>query len=538
MGLGSLLHRASSSINVSVQTTDSMGAVLSSDVYTITDGLIPSWAAAHYHGAMQLPGAWRACLIASDLLGSLPWYAYEIRPDGTEIMAPDQPGLLVRPSPPDQRVTTFSSWMLDYIWHGNAVSVRTDVDDDGDVTGAVPIPIGNVAIGRAGTRDRQQFRDGSTPFPGQVTYRIGRVLYRADEVIHIKGPCEPGALRGMGALESHLSGSISAGLELQRQAANISISGVPTGVLKVTAPDLTATEASTVRARFLASQRERSIAVLNDVTEFESLAWNPTETQLLDARKYSLHEIALIVGVPLYFLGVETSNRTYSNVEQEGIVLTRFHLGGAIVRFEQTLSGCLREGRTVRANLDAVLRADTLTRYQAWEIGANAGFLTVNEIRQREGLPPMPGGDRLIPAPAPGQTVGEQDIDEADPQPPEIGDGDGAGIGQATQGRDDADESADVFTDAHAFEIAYDRASDPGGRNLKAYWTRGPGRARWSTWTELYRHLLKYLPAPLAKRTASQWFHDVKGFWPGDKRNRASSKPVRDTNGHPVGASR
>jgi hypothetical protein len=331
-----------------------------------------------------------------------------------------------------------------------------------------------------------------------VGYRIGNRVYHADDVIHIKGPCEPGALRGLGALEVHLQGAISAGLSLNRQAGELNVSGVPTGTLKVTAPDLTPGEAAKIKASWLQSQAARTVAVLNDVTDFEPLAWNPTETQLLEARKFSLHEVALIVGVPLYFLGVETSNRTYSNVEQEGIVLTRFHLAGAIGRFEAQLSGCMRPGRVVKADLADALRADTLTRYQAWQIGHDAGFLTPNEIRQRENLEPIPGGDELVvPEPA-GQTATPPDTG-----PPEIGE---AGH---QQGRSVDQELLELMVRA-----------DPRGQNLHDYWTKGKGLARWKTWTELFVHLLKYLPEERARRTASEWFHDRYGFWPGDKRNK------------------
>lgn len=55
---------------------------------------------------------------------------------------------------------------------------------------------------------------------------------------------------------------------------------------------------------------------------------------------------------------------------------------------------------------------------------------------------------------------------------------------------------------------------------LKWYWTKGEGRRKWDSWTELYSHLRKHLAEPMAKRVASQWFHDVKGYWPGSKLNR------------------
>lgn len=508
MGLGALAQRA---VNVNVTTTDSTGGVLSSDVYTITDGLIPSWDGTPYRGAMNTPGFWRAAVIAADLLGSLPWEAYDRNPGAVPTIAQDQPAVLDKPAPPDERITTVSSWGLDYLWHGNAVALKGRLTPDGDVSVLAPVPIGNVAIGRSNGDDGTGLRRGSP------VYRIGNSLRRPDEVIHIKGPCEPGALRGLGALELHLQGGIRNATELQRQAGLLDIAGVPTGTLKTTAPDLTDDEIRIIKNRWLAAQRERSVAVLNDVTEFTPLAWNPTESQLLEARKYSLHEAALIIGVPLYFLGVDTSNRTYSNVEQEGIVLTRFHMAGAIRRIEAAFTSCMRTGRFVEADLSDALRADTLTRFQAWQIGVTAGFLTPNEVRGRERLAPVPGGDELAPPPT--QTT-QGDPAKPDTGPPEIAEG------EREQGRsavlvEGLEELAAIGMTPLELEDILHRA-DPRGANLHQYWTVGPGRARWSTWTELYNHLVKYLSPNRARRTAAEWFHDVKGYWPGDRRNRSA----------------
>lgn len=73
----------------------------------------------------------------------------------------------------------------------------------------------------------------------------------------------------------------------------------------------------------------------------------------------------------------------------------------------------------------------------------------------------------------------------------------------------------------------------PGGEQLKHYWLYGEGAAKWSTWTELYHHLIKYLNPEMAKRTAAEWFHQRFGIWPGSDKNRAiHGKPPR---GHVVG---
>lgn len=67
---------------------------------------------------------------------------------------------------------------------------------------------------------------------------------------------------------------------------------------------------------------------------------------------------------------------------------------------------------------------------------------------------------------------------------------------------------------------------------LHDYWTKGDGLAKWADaddpWTELYHHLLKYLPDDEAKRTASEWFIEVFHFAAGSDANRVThGKPPR-----------
>lgn len=71
------------------------------------------------------------------------------------------------------------------------------------------------------------------------------------------------------------------------------------------------------------------------------------------------------------------------------------------------------------------------------------------------------------------------------------------------------------------------------GEQLKHYWTKeAEGLAKWAKsphpYTELHRHLSKFLGPERAKRVAAEWFHDVFGFWPGSDLNRVThGKPPR-----------
>jgi HK97 family phage portal protein len=377
MGLGRLLTRSTR-----YTATDTVTGA--SATYVVLDNLAPDFiSSGSYRGAMSIPGAWRAAVLLSDLLGQVPWHAYRQfagRPE--ELLAPNPP-LLEQPAPPDTRMTTFSSWGLDLIWHGNAVGVVAARSPFGWPTAVVPVPAMNVGVRRV-----TRFVDSPLPV-GALEYSIGSMRLGSQDVIHIKGPCEPGAVRGMGVLEAHLN-TLNLAQEQSKQARSVSNHGVPTGILKSDNPDLTDDEAADLKAGWLASQSSRTVAVLNASTNFTPLAWNPEQLQLVEARKFTLTELELIFGLPVGWLGGMNSARQYSNIEMDAVNLIKFSLGGHLGRFEQTLTLAFPRGTQARANLDAVLRADTLTRYQAHAIALDKEFLTVDEVRELEHRAPLP----------------------------------------------------------------------------------------------------------------------------------------------------
>jgi HK97 family phage portal protein len=211
----------------------------------------------------------------------------------------------------------------------------------------------------------------------------------SQDVIHSKGPVEPGGIRGFGVLENHLN-TLSLAQDLDTQARSISQHGVPTGVLTSSNPDLTDNEAADLKATWLRNQQSRTVAVLNASTSFQPLSWNPEEMQLIEARRMSKADLELVFGLPTGWLGGMTSSRTYSNIEQDAVQLLKFSLGDHLAQFEQTLTLALPRGTVARANLDFLMRTDTLSRYQAHAIALSSGFLDVDEVRDIEHRPPLP----------------------------------------------------------------------------------------------------------------------------------------------------
>jgi len=347
---------------------------------------------ARYQGAMRIPGAWRAANLLADLVGGVPWDAYRQRAGKPIEKLDPTPPLLEQPAPPDTRITTLSSWMLDYLWNGNAISIVAARDAYGYPTAALPLPAGQVGVRRVGMNEGLP-----TPWsPGEIVYSVAGREFSWRDVIHVKGPCEPGALRGMGVLEHHMvGGALGLSLEQMHQANQLAEHGVPTGMLTSEDPDVTLEELEANKLAWVKAQRDRSIAAVNKAITFQPLSWKPDEMQMVESRRYTLTDLENIFGLPVGWLGGMNSARQYSNIEQDAVNLIKFSLRGHLERFEQTLSLMFPRGTRVKADLDDILRADTLTRYQAYAIGLANGFLETNEVRDGEGRPPISASDNL-----------------------------------------------------------------------------------------------------------------------------------------------
>lgn len=356
------------------------------------------WQASTYRGFLSIPGAWRASTMLSDLFAQMPFHSFRSDGQGGEVETPKNAPILEAPAAGrEDPLTVYASWAMDYLWDGNAVGVYTGFDR-GLPIAILPIPACDVGVRMQPSPDP---RLGM--YTGRREYSIGGVIFDESEIFHVKGPCAPGADRGLGVLETQL-GALTLSRDLENQADAISLHGVPTGLLKSSNPEADPEDLAAAKAAWILSQRNRTIAALGPNIDFEPLAWNPEEMQLVEARKFSLTQLELMFGLPVGWLGGAQPSRTYSNVEQDAVNLIKFSaLAGMIAKFESVFTNkTLPRGQAAKGNRDAVLRSDTMTRYAAHALALNrVAWKSVNEVRRVEHLAPIDGGDELPTAPAP-----------------------------------------------------------------------------------------------------------------------------------------
>jgi HK97 family phage portal protein len=454
-----------------------------------------------YRGALRVPGILRATLLISGLLAQSPWDAY--KPQGNDVpeKITPRPPLLEQMSPPDPRVTSLRSAMIDRIHDGNAIFVVASRNALGEPTAVWPVPASWVGVRRINTNNHY-----TSMLPvGSIEYQVGSSTFSSDDVIHVKGPCAPGALRGAGVLELALEGTIETAHEQEREAQKMSRHGVPSGILKF----LTDTPSGThdgqqlpMRQRmqdaadqWLAARDHNGVAVMNSAVDFTPLAWKPDDMQMVQARQFTLLQIANIMGVPPKFVGAQTGDSlTYATSETGGKELLRDTMGIYFEEFDQTFSLAFPNRRiNVQFDRDAFTRSDLLQRYQAYQIGIDTGLLLKSEARAKEFLPPVDGIDDIGPTGSVAKQLNKGlPITEEGLKQITVGDLGGVPGTGKPPALPPAQPAVPIQALAQRLPVTGTRASEleiSPGTSLWIYWTVGKGTARWMEkphpWTAL-----------------------------------------------------
>lgn len=137
-------------------------------------------------------------------------------------------------------------------------------------------------------------------------------------------------------------------------------------------------------------------AVVGEMIKVEQLKLNLEDMQFLQSRKFQILEICRWHGVPPHKL-YELDRATFSNIEHQGIEWLQDSMDPILVNWESQLNMSLLSTEEqseyyFEFNRDALLRTDTLTRYQSYKLGREMGALNVDEIRAAENRSKVPGG--------------------------------------------------------------------------------------------------------------------------------------------------
>jgi HK97 family phage portal protein len=149
--------------------------------------------------------------------------------------------------------------------------------------------------------------------------------------------------------------------------------------------------------------------ILTEGLKVQEMSLSAVDSQLLESRKWQVIDIARALGVPPFMIGeTEKTSSWGTGIESMARGFTQYTMQPHYTRFEQELNRKLfpvRYRTFMQFDTNAAMRGDTAARtefYQGALGGTQApGWLTPNEVRAMENIPPIEGGDTLFrPKPA------------------------------------------------------------------------------------------------------------------------------------------
>lgn len=136
-------------------------------------------------------------------------------------------------------------------------------------------------------------------------------------------------------------------------------------------------------------------------TEFDV---NQLETKLVNSQFFQLQglttkQIANAFGVKGFQLN-DMEKSTYNNITEQNKCYYNDTLQNALIQYEEEMDYKLLSTKEQdlyfwQFNVDSMLRSDIETRYKAYQIAIDSGFKSREEVRKTEGLPYIPGTEKL-----------------------------------------------------------------------------------------------------------------------------------------------
>ncbi|MEZ4714293.1 MAG: phage portal protein [Caldilineaceae bacterium] len=142
--------------------------------------------------------------------------------------------------------------------------------------------------------------------------------------------------------------------------------------------------------------------ILEEGLKYTAIGIPPEEAQFIETRKFQVSDIARWFRVPPHMIG-DMEGATFSNIEEQGLEFVTYTLAPWLVRSEQALTRDLltdAEQQTIFIEylVAGLLRGDIQSRYNAYSIGRQNGWLSANDIRRMENMNPIDGGEvYLVP---------------------------------------------------------------------------------------------------------------------------------------------
>ncbi|EOW0777575.1 phage portal protein [Klebsiella pneumoniae] len=338
---------------------------------------------------IRLSAVWACVRLLSESISTLPLKIYERQDDGSRKLAQNNPAyqILCRRPNPEMTPSRFMLMIVASVClRGNAFVEKLYIGSK--LVSLVPLLPQNMVVKRLDSGKLQ------------YTYTDNGVqrIIPVDRMMHIRGF----GLDGVCGMMPTMAGVdvFGAAMAVDEAAAKIFENGLQsTGFLS---SKTALNEGQRERLRkalqnFIGSKNAGKLMVLENELTYQNVTMNPEAAQLLESRSFSIEEICRWFRVPPFMVGHTTKQSSWaSSLEGMNMLFLTHTLRPLLVNIEQEISRCLLnsdEDLFAEFSVEGLLRADSAGRAAYYTSALQNGWMSRNDVRRLENMPPIEGGD-------------------------------------------------------------------------------------------------------------------------------------------------
>lgn len=249
---------------------------------------------------------------------------------------------------------------------------------------------------------------------GEILYRIKMtagedILLPREKVLHVPGLGYDGFLGY--SVVAMARRSIGLGMAMETFGSRFFGEGTHPGVIvehpTKLSPEAHANLKKSLSDTYSGLGNSHRLMLLEEGMKFQKIVIDPKDSQFLESRQFNIPEIARWFNLPPHKLK-DLTRSSFSNIESEQISFVTDSILPWLIRLEQNFNAQLLSesdrhysgrGRLYfKHNVEGLLRADAAARGTYYREMFNIGAMSINEIREKEDLDPIEGGDiHLVP---------------------------------------------------------------------------------------------------------------------------------------------
>lgn len=357
-------------------------------------GITDSGVTVNEQTAMKASAVYACVTLIAKTIGSLPLKVYRRKPNGDAAEVPDTlPYYLLHDEPnPAMTSCVWREFLIANILLGGNGYAAIGRNHANQIMDLFPIPHGLVKPHRVNGRMHYLVDVG-----GGLTETIDQ-----SDMLHIPGMGYDG-VKGMSLITWAARQAVGLSLATEQHGAKLFSNGARLGVVLKHPKTLSRDAQLRLKAQFDQQQGGLSNAfksmVLEEGLDVTNISMTSEDAQFLETRRFQVEDIARFFGVPPHMIGHTDKQTSWgTGVEQNTLGYLIFTIIPWLTRFEQEFNRKLfpRSPFYAQFKHQGLMRGDSAARSAYYASGHQNGWLTTNEIRKAEDLPPVPGGDSLF----------------------------------------------------------------------------------------------------------------------------------------------